>query len=45
MTQAQIQKTLYARDLVAWLDDTALKLKRRQFDEIDLDSLIEEIEG
>lgn len=45
MTQTQIQKTLYARDLVAWLDDTALKLKQRQFDEIDIDSLIEEIEG
>jgi Domain of unknown function DUF29 len=45
VTQTQIQKTLYAHDLVAWLDDTALKLKQRQFDEIDIDSLIEEIEG
>lgn len=45
MTQTQIQKTLYAHDLVAWLDETALKLKQRQFDEIDIDSLIEEIEG
>jgi Domain of unknown function DUF29 len=45
VTQTQIQKTLYARDLVAWLDETALKLKQRQFDEIDIDSLIEEIEG
>jgi Domain of unknown function DUF29 len=45
VTQTQIQKTLYAQDLVAWLDDTALKLKQRQFDEIDIDNLIEEIEG
>lgn len=45
MTQIQIQKTVYAHDLVAWLDDTALKLKQRRFDEIDLDSLVEEIEG
>jgi Domain of unknown function DUF29 len=45
VTQTQIQKTLYAHDLVAWLDDTALKLKQRQFDEIDIDSLVEEIEG
>ncbi len=45
MTQAQIQKTLYANDLVAWLDDTAIKLKQRRFDDIDIDSLVEEIEG
>lgn len=45
MTQAQIQKTLYANDLVAWLDDTVVKLKQRQFDDIDIDSLVEEIEG
>lgn len=45
MTQAQTQKTLYHQDLVAWLDDTASKLKQRQFEDIDIDSLIEEIEG
>jgi Domain of unknown function DUF29 len=45
VTQTQIQKTLYTCDLVAWLDDTAIKLKQRQFDEIDIDSLVEEIEG
>lgn len=45
MTQAQIQKTLYTCDLVAWLDDTAIKLKQRRFDDIDIDSLVEEIEG
>lgn len=45
MTQIQIQKTLYANDLVAWLDDTAIKLKQRRFDDIDINSLVEEIEG
>lgn len=45
MTQAQTQKTLYQQDLVAWLDDTVLKLKQRRFEDIDIDSLIEEIEG
>lgn len=45
MTPAQTQKTLYKRDLVAWFDDTAIKLKQKRFDEIDIDSLVEEIEG
>ncbi|MBD2078910.1 DUF29 domain-containing protein [Leptolyngbya sp. FACHB-17] len=45
MTQIQAQKTLYQQDLVAWLDDTVIKLKQRHFEEIDIDSLIEEIEG
>ncbi|MBV8883827.1 MAG: DUF29 domain-containing protein [Chroococcidiopsidaceae cyanobacterium CP_BM_RX_35] len=45
MTQAQTQKTLYEQDLVAWFDDTAAKLKQKRFDEIDIDSLVEEIEG
>jgi hypothetical protein len=45
VTQIQIQKTLYANDLVAWLDDTAIKLKQRRFDDIDINSLVEEIEG
>ena len=45
MTQAKAQKTLYQQDLVAWCDDTVAKLKQKRFDDIDLDSLIEEIEG
>ncbi|MBW4613180.1 MAG: DUF29 domain-containing protein [Desmonostoc vinosum HA7617-LM4] len=45
MTQTQSQKTLYKQDLVAWFDDTVAKLKERRFDEIDIDSLVEEIEG
>jgi hypothetical protein len=45
MTPAQTQKTLYQQDFVAWLDETATKLKQRRFEDIDIDSLIEEIEG
>jgi hypothetical protein len=45
MTQAQTQKTLYEQDLVAWFDDTVAKLKQKRFDEIDVDSLVEEVEG
>jgi len=45
MIPTQIQDTLYEQDFVAWLDDTAMKLKQRQFEDINIDSLIEEIEG
>lgn len=40
----QSQK-LYQQDLVAWCDDTVAKLKAGSFHEIDIDSLVEEIEG
>lgn len=36
---------LYERDFVAWCDDTVGKLKKGHFSEIDIESLIEEIEG
>ncbi|MGF1569405.1 MAG: DUF29 domain-containing protein [Nodosilinea sp.] len=36
---------LYKQDLVAWCDDTVAKLKLGQFNEIDIDNLVEEIEG
>lgn len=45
MTQIQTQDKLYQRDFVAWCEDTIAKLKARRFSEIDLESLIEEIEG
>ena len=44
MTQA-IQTNLYDRDFVAWCDDTVAKLKAGQLSEINLEHLIEEIEG
>jgi hypothetical protein len=43
--QVQSKPTLYEQDLAAWFEDTIAKLRARQFDAIDLDSLIEEIEG
>ncbi|MCU0552857.1 MAG: DUF29 domain-containing protein [Leptolyngbya sp. Prado105] len=45
MAQTNLQKSLYEKDFVAWLDRTAAKLKQRRFEEIDLENLIEEIEG
>ncbi len=46
MTQTVDQlKELYARDFVAWCENTATNLKVRQFDALDLDNLIEEIES
>jgi Domain of unknown function DUF29 len=35
--------SLYEQDFVAWLDDTAAKLKQGNFAEIDIVSLVEEI--
>jgi hypothetical protein len=45
MMQGQLQKTLYEQDLAAWCQDTVSKLKQKRFDQIDIDSLVEEIEG
>jgi Domain of unknown function DUF29 len=45
MAQIMSQSKLYQRDFVAWCDDTIAKLKAGCFDEIDLESLVEEIEG
>lgn len=40
-----IKQTLYDRDFDLWVADTVAKLKARQFGEIDLENLIEEIES
>jgi len=45
MMETAHPQTLYQQDLVAWCDDTVAKLKAGNFADIDLDSLIEEIEG
>lgn len=37
--------TLYHTDFVAWADETAQLLRQRRFEEIDLDALVEEVEG
>jgi hypothetical protein len=37
--------TLYDRDLQAWLTDTVTKIKAQEFDRVDWQHVIEEIEG
>jgi Domain of unknown function DUF29 len=37
--------TLYERDFVAWCEDTAAKLRRRDIDNLDFENLIEEVES
>ena len=41
----QTIQPLYEQDFYLWLEDTATKLKTRDFDAIDIDNLIEEIEA
>ncbi len=36
---------LYDRDFVAWCEDTAAKLRRRNIDYLDFENLIEEVES
>lgn len=38
-------ETLYEQDFVAWCEDTAAKLKRRDIDNLDFENLIEEVES
>jgi hypothetical protein len=44
MTQAVAQKNLYDSDYLLWTQETIAKLKARDFDHVDLENLIEEIE-
>ncbi|NET88353.1 MAG: DUF29 domain-containing protein [Kamptonema sp. SIO1D9] len=37
--------TLYERDFLAWCEDTATKLKKRDLDNLDFENLIEEIKS
>lgn len=39
------QQSLYESDYYGWLYDTANKLKLKKFDELDLENIVEEIEG
>lgn len=45
MTQAKTSKTanLYEQDYVAWADEQALLLEQKQFNELDLVNLVEEV--
>jgi hypothetical protein len=45
MTQAPYQISLYDSDFALWIEDVAVKLRARDFDRIDVDNLVEEIES
>lgn len=42
---AQAPKTSYDRDYLLWLEMTIEQLKQRRFNDLDLENLIEELEG
>jgi hypothetical protein len=44
MTQTATRKSLYESDYLLWTQDIVSKLKARDFDNVDLENLIEEIE-
>lgn len=45
MNSTHDTQTLYDRDFIEWCEATASQLKAKKFDQLDLDNLIEEIEG
>ena len=45
MTQAIVHKSLYESDFLLWTQDTVAKLKAKDFDHLDLENLIEEIDS
>lgn len=45
MGQAAAQSKLYEQDFCLWAIDTVVRLKARDFNQLDLENLIEEIEG
>ncbi|PSR17730.1 DUF29 domain-containing protein [filamentous cyanobacterium CCP3] len=45
MPQAPRLASLYEGDFALWLEDVAAKLRSRDFDQLDIDNLVEEIEA
>ena len=45
MTQALDKQSLYDRDILLWVEDTVTKLRAGDFESLDLDNLIEEVDG
>lgn len=43
--EATRMRTPYHTDFVAWAEETAQLLRQRRFDELDLEALVEEVEG
>ena len=44
MTQATARQSLYESDYLLWIQETIAKLKNRDFENLDFENLIEEIE-
>jgi hypothetical protein len=45
MTQAIARKSLYDSDFLLWTQDTIAKIKAKDFDNVDFENLLEEIEA
>jgi hypothetical protein len=45
MTQALDTRSLYEQDILLWVEETVSKLKAKDFESLDLDNLIEEVES
>jgi hypothetical protein len=45
MTQALDKRSLYEQDILLWVEETVSKLKAKDFESLDLDNLIEEVES
>ncbi len=45
ITQTVVKKSLYESDYLLWTEDMVAKLKARNFDRVDIENLIEEIEA
>lgn len=45
MSQTQSLNSLYDQDILLWSEDTVAKLKARDFDHLDIEHLIEEVEA
>nr|WP_275337327.1 DUF29 family protein [Nodosilinea sp. TSF1-S3]MDF0370096.1 DUF29 family protein [Nodosilinea sp. TSF1-S3] len=45
MTQASQRVSLYDQDFALWLEDVATKLRARDFDGLNIENLLEEIES
>ncbi|NCJ05124.1 DUF29 family protein [Synechococcales cyanobacterium C] len=45
MSSIQDSRSLYEQDILLWSEDTVAKLKARNFDQLDFEHLIEEVEA
>ena len=45
MSQIKDSISLYEQDILLWSEETVAKLKARDFDHLDIENLIEEVEA